>query len=170
MPRLKSNLELNLELELQIFIFIFLASAIIYLSLNEVRMFKLPCIVCHKPTDHKAAICTVACWHKLAHVPLLQGQPPETRLFGRTIREHNGCWIWQGAVLKTGHGSFCLEGKGMTAHRAAYILRKGPVPEGHQVRRTCKSLLCVNPEHLILLKTKAAFDLEAPEGVATATN
>jgi hypothetical protein len=34
------------------------------------------------------------------------------------------------------------------AHRFAYELAKGPVPDGFDVHHTCLTRRCVNPDHL----------------------
>lgn len=38
----------------------------------------------------------------------------------------------------------------LMAHRVAYELRNGPIPEGQQVHHTCEHKWCVNPDHLSL--------------------
>lgn len=53
------------------------------------------------------------------------------------------CWIWTGQIVN-GYGRF----RGERAHRYAYHLHKGPIPEGLMVRHLCGNKLCVNPSHL----------------------
>lgn len=38
--------------------------------------------------------------------------------------------------------------KGQQAHRYAYELHKGAIPEGHVIHHTCFCKRCVNPDHL----------------------
>lgn len=60
------------------------------------------------------------------------------------------CWTWRAATLKSGYGRFRWNGKTGRAHRAAYELFVGPIPEGEMVRHTCDNPPCVKwTEHLI---------------------
>jgi hypothetical protein len=61
----------------------------------------------------------------------------------------SGCWIWQGTVTRAGYGIITLAGKRTTgAHRWAYELLAGPIPEGLTLDHLCYVPLCVNPAHL----------------------
>lgn len=53
------------------------------------------------------------------------------------------CWIWNGQ-RGNGYGRF----RGERAHRYAYRLHRGEIPEGLMVRHLCGNKLCVNPDHL----------------------
>jgi HNH endonuclease len=59
-----------------------------------------------------------------------------------------GCLIWTGAVSERGCGQIQVGSRTFSAHRAAYELACGPIPNDFLVRRTCHNPLCVNPEHL----------------------
>jgi hypothetical protein len=39
----------------------------------------------------------------------------------------------------------------MQAHRIAYELVKGPIPDGRHVHHTCENKPCCNPNHLVVL-------------------
>lgn len=63
----------------------------------------------------------------------------------------SGCWMWTGGVHKNGYGRFALESRVIEwAHRAAWLLLRGPIPEGLYVCHHCDVPLCVNPDHLFV--------------------
>lgn len=60
-----------------------------------------------------------------------------------------GCWVWTGNIESNGYGRFYFRGRLRWAHRAAYELLVGPIPEGHEIRHlVCDNPPCVNPAHL----------------------
>jgi hypothetical protein len=65
-----------------------------------------------------------------------------------------GCLLWTGykqqVTSSYTRGFFSVNGKPEMAHRVAYRLSKGEIPEGMCVRHTCDVSLCVNPDHLII--------------------
>lgn len=74
----------------------------------------------------------------------------------------NGCWKWTGAVKTNGqYGFFTVNGKLMSAHRAAYLLFKGPLLPRMEVAHNCHFGLCVNPDHLEL-KTHSENEFDKP--------
>jgi hypothetical protein len=64
----------------------------------------------------------------------------------------NECWPWQGTVLANGYGQFYFAGKRFLAHRVAYELWVGPIPDGFELDHVrawgCVRTDCVNPSHL----------------------
>ena len=54
-----------------------------------------------------------------------------------------GCWMWTGRQIK-GYGQYGSR----LAHRVAYLLLVGPIPDGLEIDHTCRRPLCVNPAHL----------------------
>ena len=61
-----------------------------------------------------------------------------------------GCWLWKGAVGSDGYGRLRRRGVTYSAHRFAYELFKGPIPEGLCVMHRCDVPHCVNPTHLVV--------------------
>jgi hypothetical protein len=60
----------------------------------------------------------------------------------------DGCWEWNGYRNADGYGLTKHNGKTSLAHRVAYILTKGPIPEGLGILHRCDNPPCCNPEHL----------------------
>ena len=62
-------------------------------------------------------------------------------------RPEEGCWLWTGPVLGTGYGQLSTGGRGnqktYTAHRLAYLLNVGEIPEGLEIEHVCEVKLCV---------------------------
>jgi hypothetical protein len=59
-----------------------------------------------------------------------------------------GCWIWTACKNEPGYGSIGFSGKPKGAHRVAYELVKGPIPDGLTLDHLCRNTSCVNPDHL----------------------
>lgn len=60
----------------------------------------------------------------------------------------SGCWRWVNGTTTNGYGHFSICGVYYQAHRIAYILHRGPVPESMQLDHLCRNRWCVNPWHL----------------------
>jgi hypothetical protein len=69
------------------------------------------------------------------------------RLEAHTDRS-GGCWVWTGYCLPNGYGRVWLDGRVEYAHRAAYGLYVGPIPEGLHIDHLCRNRACCNPAHL----------------------
>lgn len=67
----------------------------------------------------------------------------------------SGCWIWLGAVdgpPRLPYGKFWDNdyGRCIVAHRAAWKLFRGDIPDSLRVLHRCDVACCVNPAHLFL--------------------
>ena len=74
-----------------------------------------------------------------------------SRLFAlfaaKTEASRDGCLIWHGATSR-GYGAIRSRGKVYYAHRIAWEMENGPIPEGAHIDHVCHTPACVNPGHL----------------------
>lgn len=81
-------------------------------------------------------------------------RPLAERFWEKTQPEPNsGCILWLAALSDNGYGQIGLggvkDGRGY-AHRVAWELVNGPIPEGLHVCHKCDTRCCVNASHMFL--------------------
>lgn len=84
-------------------------------------------------------------------------RPPAERLAEKTnqngpvVRPELGpCWQWTGGCFVSGYGQIKVAGKPWKAHRLAWTLTNGEVPDGLFVLHRCDNPKCVRLDHLFL--------------------
>lgn len=70
------------------------------------------------------------------------------RLARRSALMPSGCIEWQGSRSAKGYGRMWVGRKCKQAHRVAFELDVGSIPDGLQVLHRCDNPPCVNPAHL----------------------
>lgn len=71
------------------------------------------------------------------------------------LDETTDCWMWTGAKVARSAAYYqpiigTWRGRTENAHRIAWLLYRGDIPNGLHVLHRCDRPLCVNPEHLFL--------------------
>jgi hypothetical protein len=81
-----------------------------------------------------------------------------------------GCWLWTGTRWAKGYGQVRHQNRRLLAHRVAYELLVGPIPDGYQIDHLCRVTRCVRPDHLEPVtplenaRRAAAFITHCPSG------
>ncbi len=71
--------------------------------------------------------------------------------FWNNVDTTDDCWLW---LQSTGSHNYGQTWDGKTvllAHRVAWELTNGPIPDGLTIDHICRNRRCVNPSHLRLL-------------------
>ena len=55
----------------------------------------------------------------------------------------DACWVWTGSQNCYGRGRFSLKGKIVLAHRIAFEIVRGAVPQGYRLVQTCANPNCI---------------------------
>ncbi len=101
------------------------------------------CLTCGRVTGKPRRIRCLACFHDEFARARLEG------FFSWAVRVGE-CLEWTGTRNPHGYGRFSRRGRQELAHRVAYELAVGPIPDGLQVLHRCDNPPCVNPTHLWL--------------------
>lgn len=81
--------------------------------------------------------------------PVQKYRTPRESFEARTERQGD-CLIWTGGLTSNGYGSMHYSGKAGYAHRYAWEVENGPVPDGSLVDHVCHNKRCVEVRHLRL--------------------
>lgn len=86
----------------------------------------------------------------LAPAPPRVNIPTEQRFWEKVDRSGgpDSCWLWTARTSNRGYGWFHVDGRDRQAHRYAYELQVGPIPDGLELDHLCRNHSCVNPRHL----------------------
>lgn len=104
-------------------------------------------------------------WARYGDPLVLHTGGPEVERFWRRVNKNGPvpdarpdlgpCWLWTGGLTAHSYGSFACEPRrpnghlsSKGAHRYAYEILVGPVPEGLVLDHLCRVKACVCPEHL----------------------
>jgi hypothetical protein len=96
--------------------------------------------------DHAPASCD---WAYADTVQPRWGRPRD-RFWASVKKDPRSCWEWQGHCKSGGYGYVRWRGPQQLAHRVAWELEVGPIPEGLRVLHKCDNPPCVRPDHLFL--------------------
>lgn len=79
-------------------------------------------------------------------------RPLWDRFWEKVDVEPGQCWLWT-ACTKNGYGVIWVdaEHRAEEAHRVAYELLVGPIPEGMTIDHLCRVTRCQNPDHFELV-------------------
>ncbi len=98
---------------------------------------------CSQPTIAKRRTLEERFWEKVdkngpvpAHVP-----------------ELGPCWVWTSSTNGRGYGQISSGGNGgrpLKAHRVAWEMENGPIPDGLDVLHKCDNPICTRASHLML--------------------
>ena len=67
--------------------------------------------------------------------------------WSRVIKSET-CWLWTGSTTQEGYGNLRWDRGYAYAHRVAFEILRGAIPDGMVIDHLCRIRNCVNPAHL----------------------
>lgn len=88
--------------------------------------------------------------------PIVLTERQQQRFWKRVPdRGRGGCWDWRGVVNeKSGYGYLTIGNRQWSAHRTAWTLTNGAIPNSLTVDHLCRNRKCVNPAHMAIVSPK----------------
>lgn len=113
-----------------------------------------PTKICSFEGCDKAALAKGLCqghyqqqWKGQELRPLRSQITLEARFWQKVTRTPS-CWVWTAATNSKGYGQIGVDGRVRRAHRVAWEMANGPIPDGMVLDHRCANPACVNPDHL----------------------
>ncbi|MET9876557.1 HNH endonuclease signature motif containing protein [Actinacidiphila glaucinigra] len=70
------------------------------------------------------------------------------RFWAKVAIDPSGCLVRTSSITSAGYGAFRCGGRQLLAHRVAYTVLVGEIPDGLVLDHLCRNRACVNPGHL----------------------
>jgi hypothetical protein len=99
-------------------------------------------------------------WRRTGGTESIERPSVADRFWAKVDRGNaEGCWDWTGAFSSNGYGHYFVgrehgQSKSVRAHRFAYELSVGDIPEDLVIDHLCRNRGCVNPAHLEPVTTR----------------